>query len=82
MDLVYPDERIIIECDSFAHHNSDHAFHGDRDIWNRAEDAGYRIQWATWKNTQGDGRRFIKQLMAKLSDISILLSDSDSRMEL
>lgn len=68
MDLVYPEERLIIECDSRKHHLAGSGFDDDRDRWGRARRAGYTVQWATWKNTAGDGRRFLEELRENLRD--------------
>lgn len=66
MDLVYPEERLIIECDSRKHHIVGSGFEGDRDKWGEAQTAGYKIQWATWRNTAGDGRQFLDKLRTNL----------------
>lgn len=67
MDLVYAEERLIVECDSRRHH-AGAAFDTDRGKWGRAQTAGYRIQWATWRNTEGDGKRFLEELRENLRE--------------
>ncbi len=67
MDLVYREERLIIECDSRKFHAGP-VFDTDRGKWGRAQTAGYRIQWATWSNTEGDGSQFLSELRKNLRD--------------
>jgi very-short-patch-repair endonuclease len=42
-DFVWPDEHLVVECDSWAAHSTPHAFQADRTLSNAVQLAGWRI---------------------------------------
>jgi very-short-patch-repair endonuclease len=54
VDLLWPDHRLIIELDSYAHHRSRESFEQDRRRDAELEAAGYRVLRFTWDQVTSD----------------------------
>ena len=52
-DLLWRDQRVIVEFDSVAHHAQPGAFHHDRHRHNELTTAGYRVLHVTWPQLTG-----------------------------
>lgn len=65
-DLAFPEHRLVVELDGWAHHNTGERFRRDRKRWRGAVAVGWRVVQFTWDDLDHPGRflREIAQLLA------------------
>jgi very-short-patch-repair endonuclease len=66
VDLLWPEQRLIVEVDGFAFHSTRHAFERDRTRDAQLQAAGYRVLRVTWRQIQDEPEALIATLAASL----------------
>ena len=66
-DLLFADQRLVVEFDGFAVHSSAEAFEADRRRQNRLVLAGFRVLRYTWRRLQDDPQGLIVEIRAALA---------------
>jgi hypothetical protein len=54
VDLLWPQQRLVVELDGYAYHHTPQAFERDRERDARLQRAGYRVQRFTWRQVTQD----------------------------
>ncbi len=67
VDFVWPQRRVIVEADGFAHHGSRSAFEQDRWRDLKLEVAGYKVLRCTWRQLQCKPAEVANMLKAVLN---------------
>jgi hypothetical protein len=67
VDGLYPDQRLVVEVDSRAAHETTKAFEGDRARDRDLMTGGYRVVRITWRHLHDDEALLAQQLRALLS---------------
>jgi very-short-patch-repair endonuclease len=67
LDAIWPEQRLIVECDGFATHGTREAFERDRAKDRALQVAGRRVLRITWRQLRDDGDLIARQLAALLS---------------
>jgi very-short-patch-repair endonuclease len=66
VDLLWPDQRLIVEIDGFAFHSTRRAFEHDRARDQQLQAAGYRVIRITWRQLQHQPEALVATLAAAL----------------
>ena len=66
-DALWPDERLVVELDSYGIHTTRQAFEKDRERDRMLTMAGYRVVRVTWRQLVHDGAALARQLRTLLT---------------
>ncbi len=66
VDLLWPEQRLIVEVDGFAFHSTRKAFERDRARDAQLQAAGYRVLRITWRQIQDEPEALIATLAVSL----------------
>ncbi len=67
VDLLWREQRLIVEVDGFAYHSSRAAFERDRARDAALQAAGYRVVRLTWRQIIDEPHALVAQLAVLLS---------------
>jgi very-short-patch-repair endonuclease len=67
LDAIWPEQRLIVECDGFAFHGTREAFERDRAKDRALQAAGWRVVRITWRQLTDDPTTIARQLAALLA---------------
>lgn len=62
IDFAYPEQKLAIEADSFAHHSGRQAFESDRERLSGLAALGWRVLLVTWRQLTQDPDRVIARI--------------------
>jgi very-short-patch-repair endonuclease len=62
VDLLWPEQRLIVEVDGYAYHSTRHAFERDRARDAALQAAGYRVVRFTWRQIVHEPHAVVAQL--------------------
>jgi very-short-patch-repair endonuclease len=67
VDFLFPNERVIVEVDSWAHHSSRKSFESDRRRWDDLQAMGYRVVAITWTMLRHEPQATVARIAAALA---------------
>jgi len=69
VDFYWPEERVIVEADSYGFHGDPRSFELDHQSTVDLEAAGYRVHRTTYKMLQSNPAPFLRLVAASLATI-------------
>ena len=66
-DFLFPDSKVIVEVDSWAHHGSRRSFEDDRRRWDDLQQMGYRVVPVTWHMLKHEPEATIARIAAAIA---------------
>ena len=67
VDFLFPDAKVIVEVDSWAHHSGRRSFEDDRRRWDDLQARGYRVVPITWTMLKHEPEATVARIAAALA---------------